>query len=41
MRDLIHIIEFEDLLQEAGNDLVRQAKSEGKRALGYTCNFMP
>jgi len=41
VRDLIHIIEFEDLLQEAGNDLVRQAKSEGKRALGYTCNFMP
>ena len=41
MRDLIHIIEFEDLLQEANNDLVRQAKSEGKRALGYTCNFMP
>ena len=41
MRDLKHIIEFEDLLQEANNDLVRQAKSEGKRALGYTCNFMP
>ena len=41
MRDLVHIIEFEDLLQEAGNDLVRQAKEEGKRALGYTCNFMP
>ena len=41
MRDLKHIIEFEQLLEEANNDLVRQAKAEGKRALGYTCYFMP
>ena len=41
MRDLKHLIFFEDLLQEANNDLVKQAQSEGKRALGYTCNFMP
>ncbi|MBQ6074696.1 MAG: 2-hydroxyacyl-CoA dehydratase [Lachnospiraceae bacterium] len=41
MRDLKHIIEFEELLQEANNDLVRQAKAEGLRALGYTCYYMP
>ncbi|MCR5154415.1 MAG: 2-hydroxyacyl-CoA dehydratase family protein [Lachnospiraceae bacterium] len=41
MRDLKHLIEFEDLLQQANNDLVKQARSEGKRALGYTCSFMP
>ena len=41
MRDLKHLIEFEQLLQEANNDLVRQAKADGKRALGYTCYFMP
>ena len=40
-RDLKHLIFFEDLLQEANNDLVKQAKNEGKRALGYTCYFMP
>lgn len=41
MRDLKHLIYFEDLLQEANNELVKQAKSEGKKALGYTCFFMP
>lgn len=41
MRDLKHLIYFENLLQEANNDLVRQAKEEGKLALGYTCYFMP
>ena len=41
MRDLKNMIEFEDLLLEAHNDLVRQAKDEGKLALGYTCYFMP
>ena len=41
MRDLKHLIYFEDLLQEANNALVKQAKSEGLRALGYTCYFMP
>ena len=35
------MIEFEDLLLEANNDLVRKAKDEGKLALGYTCYFMP
>ena len=41
MRDLKHLIYFEDLLQEANNKLVRQAKEEGLKALGYTCYFMP
>ncbi len=41
MRDLKHLIYFEDLLQEANNALVKQAKEEGKRALGYTCYFIP
>lgn len=41
MRDLKHLIYFENLLQEANNELVQQAKSEGRKALGYTCYFMP
>ena len=41
MKDLKHLIFFENLLQEANNDLVKQAKAEGKRAVGYTCYFMP
>lgn len=41
MRDLKHLIYFENLLQEANNDLVKQGKSDGKLALGYTCYFMP
>jgi benzoyl-CoA reductase/2-hydroxyglutaryl-CoA dehydratase subunit BcrC/BadD/HgdB len=41
MKDLVHIFELEDLLQEANNALVRQAKADGKRVLGYTCYFMP
>lgn len=41
MKDLKHLLWFDDLLQEANNELVQQAKNEGKRALGYTCYFMP
>ena len=41
MRDLKHLIYFENLLQEANNELVKQAKDEGRLALGYTCYFMP
>lgn len=41
MRDLKHLIAFENLLQEANNELVRKAKDEGLRALGYTCYYMP
>ncbi|MBQ6388001.1 MAG: 2-hydroxyacyl-CoA dehydratase [Mogibacterium sp.] len=41
MRDLKHLIYFEDLLQEAYNDLVRKGKEDGNLCLGYTCYFMP
>ena len=41
MRDLKHLIYFENLLQEANNELVQQAKAEGEHALGYTCYFVP
>ena len=41
MRDLKNLIYFDDLLQEAYNPLVRQAKQDGRLALGYTCYFMP
>lgn len=41
MKDLKHLIYFEKLLEDANNDLVRQAKAEGKLALGYTCFHMP
>ncbi len=41
MRDLKHLIYFEDLLQEANNELVRKGKEDGNICLGYTCYFMP
>ena len=41
MKDLKHLIYFEKLLEDANNDLVRQAKAEGEIALGYTCFHMP
>ena len=41
MKDLKHLIYFENLLQEANNELVQKAKEEGKLALGYSCYFMP
>ena len=40
MKDLKHLIYFENLLQEANNELVQQAKAEGEHALGYTCYFV-
>lgn len=41
MKDLKYLYEFENLLQEANNDLVQQAKSEGKLCLAYTCYHIP
>ena len=41
MKDLKYIYEFENLLQEANNDLVKQAKNDGGIALGYTCYHIP
>ncbi len=41
MKDLKHLIYFENLLQEANNALVQQATEEGKLAMGYTCFHTP
>ena len=41
MKDLKHLIYFEDLLQEAYNDLVRQAQDEGMKCIGYMCENVP
>lgn len=41
MTDLKYLIEFENLLQEANNELVQQAKSEGKLCIAYTCYHIP
>ena len=41
MKDLKHLIYFENLLQEANNELVQKAKADGQHAVGYTCYFMP
>ena len=41
MKDLKHLYEFENLLQEANNELVKKAKDEGGIALGYTCYHIP
>ena len=34
MKDLKHLIYFENLLQETNNELVQQARAEGEHALG-------
>lgn len=41
MKDLKHIRFFEELLEQANNKLVQQAKIEGKVAVGYTCYYVP
>jgi len=41
MRDLKHLITFENLLQTANNALVAQAKSDGKVCVAYTCENVP
>ena len=41
MKDLKHLIEFENLLEDAANALVRQAQADGQYAVGYTCYHMP
>ena len=41
MKDLKHLIFFEDLLQDAHNELVQKACGEGKHALGYNCYYIP
>ena len=41
MRDLKHLIFFEDLLQDANNALVQQACAQGQLALAYNCSYIP
>lgn len=41
MKDLKHLIYFENLLQEANNELVQQAVGAGKKAIAYTCYHIP
>lgn len=41
MKDLKHMIYFENLLDNADNELVEQAKAEGGLAVGYTCYHIP
>jgi len=41
LKDLRHLIECEELLQDADNALVREAQAEGYKAIGYTCYHMP
>ena len=41
MKDLKHLIYFENLLQDAHNELVAQAVQEGDYALGYSCYYIP
>jgi benzoyl-CoA reductase/2-hydroxyglutaryl-CoA dehydratase subunit BcrC/BadD/HgdB len=41
MKDLKHLIFFENLLQQANNELVQKAAADGKLALGYDCSYIP
>ena len=41
MKDLKHLIYFENLLQDAQNELVTKAIAEGQHALGYNCYYIP
>ena len=41
MKDLKHLIYFENLLQDAQNELVTKAIAEGQHALGYNCYYVP
>ena len=41
MKDLKHLIYFENLLQDAQNELVTKAVAAGKLALGYNCYYVP
>ena len=41
MRDLKYLQFFEDLLQQANNALITQAKADGKVCVAYTCENVP
>lgn len=41
MKDLKHLIYFENLLQQANNELITEAKNNGGIAIAYTCENVP
>lgn len=41
MKDLKHLIYFENLLQQANNELILEAKKKGGIAVAYTCENVP
>ncbi len=41
MKDLKHLKYFEDLLQDANNELVSRARGEGKKCVAYICENTP
>ena len=41
MKDLKHLIYFENLLLEANNELIQQAQKDGKVCVAYTCENTP
>ena len=41
MKDLKHLYYFERLLEDANNDLIRQAQNDGKICVAYTCENVP
>lgn len=41
MKDLKHLYYFEKLLEDANNELVRQAQSEGLKCIATTCENVP
>lgn len=41
MKDLKHLIYFENLLQEANNDLVKEAEAEGQKCIATVCSQIP
>ena len=41
LKDLKHLIFFEDLLQNADNALIRQAQSDGRVCVAYVCENTP
>ena len=41
MKDLMHLYYFEKLLEDANNELVRQAQSEGLKCIATTCENVP
>lgn len=41
MKDLKHLMYFENLLLDSKNELIEQAQGEGKKCVAYTCENVP